>query len=137
MPAALSSSNVPFGMMRRALPVFAAVDQHEHAAVAHRPERLHGIARMLGDAHPQHVHRRAEIFDFETGALAIVEWRPSVPTTSFASIVDSPSLSLRAHAGDATAVSTRPVPFGLHQQMEVGIPLAAFARESSGNPIAA
>ena len=53
-----------------ALPIVAAVDHHENRAGANAAERLGAVARSPRDPHPQHVDRRAKIFDREAGPFA-------------------------------------------------------------------
>ena len=59
-----------FGNDISALPIIAAVERDEHHAGLHAAERLEAVIGPLGEAEPQHIHRRAEILDFEAGKLA-------------------------------------------------------------------
>ena len=53
-----------------ALPIIAAVERDEHHAGLDAAERLLAVIGPLGEAEPQHVHRRAEILDLEAGERA-------------------------------------------------------------------
>src|SRR5260221_6863596 len=52
-----------------ALPVIAAVEHHQDAAGVDAAQRLRRGVRVLGNTHPQHVDRRAEIDDLEPRLL--------------------------------------------------------------------
>jgi hypothetical protein len=51
-----------------ALPIIAAVERDEYHAGLDAAEQLRGVARVLGEAEPDYVHRRAEILDLQPGA---------------------------------------------------------------------
>ena len=69
MHSARSASEAAFGDDEGALPIIAAVEHDEQAAGLDAAETA-CRPRALGEAHPQHVHRRAEILDFEAGEVA-------------------------------------------------------------------
>ena len=48
-----------------ALPVVAAVEHHQDAAGIEAAQHLVRVARLVADAEPQHVHRRADILHLE------------------------------------------------------------------------
>ena len=69
MPAALSSSKRALRDQERALPIVVAVDRDENAARRASCRAVcTGSPACFGDPHPQHIHRRAEIFDGHSGA---------------------------------------------------------------------
>ena len=69
-PLARAAVEAAFGNDIGALPIVAAVERDEHHAGLDAAERLRRRRRALGEAEPEHVHRRAEILDFESGPLA-------------------------------------------------------------------
>ncbi len=52
-----------------ALPVIVAIQRHHHLAGAQPGKHAIGCALCLSDPKPQHIDRRADIFDPESGLL--------------------------------------------------------------------
>ena len=55
---------------QRALPVVAAIEHHQALAVGEAAEDEMRIIRPLGEAQPQHVHRRADVLHLQAGGVA-------------------------------------------------------------------
>ena len=66
-PLAAEHVEAAFGDDIGALPIVAAVECDEHHAGLDAAERLGAVGWALGEAEPDHVHRRAEILDFQSG----------------------------------------------------------------------
>ena len=69
-PAAAQLGEAAFGDDEGALPIIAAVEHDEQAPGLDAPKHRRTVLGLLGKAHPQHVHGRAEILDLETGDVA-------------------------------------------------------------------
>src|SRR5262249_51246511 len=59
-----------FGDDVAALPVLAAVEQHQHLAAVEEPERLTGVALPPRQPQPEHVDRGAQVLDLQAGPCA-------------------------------------------------------------------
>ncbi len=59
----------PLGDHEGALPIVAAIEHDENRTGGKPALRLVGVVGAARQAKPQHVHRRAQILDFETGRL--------------------------------------------------------------------
>ncbi len=68
-PRALTASILSLRDDIGALPVIAAVERHHHLAGVEPRKQVFALIGALAGAKPQHVHRRADVLDLETGAL--------------------------------------------------------------------
>ena len=60
-PTLLDLVEATFGNNEAALPVIIAIEQYEEFAVLKKTERLLRILLLLGNAHPKHINRNAEL----------------------------------------------------------------------------
>jgi len=69
-PARLQRFRAPLGEDVSALPIVAAVEQCEQPAGGDHPGRAIVAGARLGQAEPEHVHRRPQILEWKRGAVA-------------------------------------------------------------------
>ncbi len=118
-----------------ALPVVAAVEHHQDAARIEATQHLLGIARLVAQPEPQHVHRRAEVADLDAG-LVPHRRMPSIGADDeIGADVDFGTVDRRLHTDDPAALLDQPLRLGMHQEPEAGIALAAGREEIEEVPL--
>ncbi len=99
------------------------------------PNALAGSPSPARDAHPQHVHRRADVLHREAGPLAQRRVAAVGGDHEVGVDLDLRAVLARAHAGDAVAFVDEVGRLRLHHQMEAAIALAMRGKELEEVPL--
>ena len=115
------------------LPVLAAIDRHENGSRAEEAKALFRVVRLVPNAKPQHVHRRAEILDGKAGPLAHRRMAPVAGNDERRPHFDLALGAVRPYAHDRTAFFDQVGPLRL--QTEGGIAFSLLGEEIEEVPL--
>ena len=94
----------------------AAINHREHSSRSDAAEGLGRVAVFAGQLEPQHIHRRAEIFDFKTCRCSQYRSAPVGCDHKIGAYVDRPFRATGGDAGNAIAVPKERIRGCPHQQ---------------------
>ncbi len=120
---------------KRALPVVVAVQHDEDASGIDMAEDLSGIARMLRQPQPQHVHRCTAIDHLEAGGIAQRGMPAVTGDDKLGANVQRAIGTTRGHADHGVAFTDQVDRVGLHQQPERGKALRLIREEIEEIPL--
>ncbi len=118
-----------------ALPIIAAVERHQHAAVVDPAQNLRWVGGMLGQAHPQYVDRRPQVERRQAGALAHGRMAAIRPDHQIGPHLDRPVGPVGAQPDDASVFLDQLGEFGFHQQLEARQPGTLFDEKVEKIPL--
>ena len=117
------------------MPVVAAVEHDEQAPGLDAPKHHRTVLGLLGKAHPQHVHGRAEIVDFETGEVAHCRVAAVGADDEIGAHVERAVGHFGADAGHRPPVLDEVGDLGLHLQPEVWVGLRLVGEKIEEVPL--
>jgi hypothetical protein len=117
------------------LPVVPAIEHDEEPAGLDAAQGLRPVAGLLGEAQPQHVHRRAEVHDLKSGKLAQLRVPPIGADHQIGAHLERAVRELRFQPHHAVAVPDEIVHLGQHPELEGRIQLALVGEEIEEVPL--
>jgi hypothetical protein len=117
------------------LPVIAAIEQHEQPPGIETPHALVGVGRLVRQAEPEHVHRRADVLDLHAGALAQRGMAAIGRHHEPGADLERPVRRRRAHTDDASIRLDQVGRLRLHVQIEARVALAVRGQEIEEIPL--